>query len=97
MIRGQRWGPAYTGLVSSVGGRLGGSGEGRALVKPLSRETDIRKGDLVITSGLSEIYPKGLTVGVIEQTLEGQYGLTLQGTQASRRFRARRWVAVLSQ
>jgi rod shape-determining protein MreC len=85
-----------TSEVALVEG-LGGSGEGRALVKPLSRETDIRKGDLVITSGLSEIYPKGLTVGVIEQTLEGQYGLTRYGVlKPAVDFGRLEWVAVLS-
>lgn len=76
---------------------LGGSGDGKALVKPLSRETDIRKGDLVITSGLSEIYPKGLTVGVVEQTMEGQYGLTRYGVlKPTVDFGRLEWVVVLS-
>jgi len=85
-----------TGEVVLVEG-LGGAGEGRALVKPLSREIDIRPGDLIVTSGLSEIYPKGLTVGVVEEIFEGNYGLSSYGVlKPVVDFGRLEWVAVLS-
>ncbi|MGI6082368.1 MAG: rod shape-determining protein MreC [Limnochordia bacterium] len=85
-----------TGEIVLVEG-LGIAGEGRALVKPVSRETDIRPGDLLVTAGLSEIYPKGLTVGVVEEAFEGKYGLSRYGElKPTVDFSRLEWVAVLS-
>jgi rod shape-determining protein MreC len=42
-------------------------GQGQTLLKVtyLSREADVRAGDLVVTSGLGPIYPRGLPVGTV--------------------------------
>jgi rod shape-determining protein MreC len=42
-------------------------GQGRPMlrVRYLSRDADIRPGDVVVTAGLGEIYPRGLPVGTV--------------------------------
>jgi rod shape-determining protein MreC len=98
-----------TDTKSALGGRVyrtnqvvlvegqGDAGEGKALVKPLASEADLVVGDYIITSGLSDIYPKGLPVGVIEEVYEGRYGLTTYGQlQPFVDFDRLEWVAVLT-
>lgn len=93
---------------SALGGRIGRTGQvvlaegmgapggGRALVKPLSRETDLRKDDHVVTAGLSDIYPKGLPVGVVEEVNEAKYGLTKYGVlRPAVDLERLEWVAVI--
>jgi len=41
----------------------------------LRREEDVRVGDLVLTSGLAAVYPKGLVVGHVSQVERLPYGL----------------------
>jgi rod shape-determining protein MreC len=85
-----------TGDVVLVEG-LGAPGGGRALVKPLAREVDLRKDDYVVTAGLSEIYPKGLPVGVVEEVQEAKYGLTKYGVLRPAVDMDRlEWVAVIT-
>jgi rod shape-determining protein MreC len=85
-----------TSQVTLVEG-LGDPGGGTALVKPLSNEADIKKDDYIVTSGLSEIYPKGLPVGVIEEVREGRYGLTKYGVlRPAVDFGRLEWVAVVT-
>jgi rod shape-determining protein MreC len=75
----------------------GDAGRGKALVKPLASEADLVVGDYIITSGLSEIYPKGLPVGIVEAVYEGRYGLTTYGQlQPFVEFDRLEWVAVLT-
>lgn len=76
---------------------LGSPGGGRLQVKLLSRDANLRKDDYIITSGLSEIYPKGLPVGVIEEIREGRYGLTKYGIlRPAVDFGRLEWVAVVT-
>jgi len=44
-------------------------------LKYLDRTEDVREGDMVITSGLAGIYPRGIEVGTISQITRGNYGL----------------------
>ena len=80
-----------TDARSAVGGVVAGSedpvlveGTGdpagrRALVHPLVRGTRLAAGDVIVTSGLSEIFPKGIPIGIIEQVEEGETGLQVRG------------------
>lgn len=48
-------------------------GQGQALLRVtyLSRDADVRPGDLVVTSGLGPIYPRGLPVGTVVAVTRG--------------------------
>jgi len=46
------------------------------LMDNFSWDADVRKGDVIITSGMSEYFPKGLLIGIIETLEEGDQGLT---------------------
>jgi rod shape-determining protein MreC len=41
----------------------------------LAREEDVRVGDTVITSGLTQVFPKGLLIGVVTKVKKKNYGL----------------------
>lgn len=43
----------------------------------LSNETTITKGDLIVTSGSSGIYPRGLTIGTAQDIYQEEHGVTL--------------------
>lgn len=46
-------------------GLVCGSLGGTLLMKYLPKDSDIRKADIIVTSGLTRIYPKGLPVGTV--------------------------------
>jgi rod shape-determining protein MreC len=48
-----------------VGGLLYGIGRGRSIMKFIPKEADIKPGDLIVTSSVSGIYPKGYLVGKV--------------------------------
>lgn len=52
---------------------------GTAVVKPLAPQIRLRPGYTIITSGLSQFFPKGLTIGRIERVVKGRYGLAPYG------------------
>lgn len=56
-----------------------GSWDFQASVKPLNRNADVRPGDRILTSGLSQIYPKNLSIGQVVQVAPGKYGLSKVG------------------
>lgn len=98
-----------TDTRSAVGGRLfrtnavvlaegaGTPGYGRVNVRPLDQETDIRAGDIIVTSGLSEIFPKGLRLGVVEEVYDVRHGLTRYGLlRPAVNFSSLEWVAVIT-
>ncbi len=53
----------------------GKDGESCAL-KYLKRDDDIKEGDLVVTSGLDNIFPKGFPIGRVSKTSKAQFGMT---------------------
>lgn len=71
---------ATGGLVQSSGDLVlleGGSGNLEGLTaKPLSRDTTVEVGDVIVTSGLSRIYPKNLPVGEVVGVESRQYDLS---------------------
>lgn len=44
----------------------------------IPKDVELEKGEVVITSGLSQIYPKGLKIGVVVEILENEYELFKQ-------------------
>ena len=52
-----------------VRGVLSGKGENRCVLKYVRGNLDVRKGDLVITSGKDGIFRKGLRLGVVERAV----------------------------
>ena len=54
---------------------LEGESSGTCQLKYLDRTEDVQKGDIVITSGLAGVYPRGIEVGTITQVLTRSYGL----------------------
>lgn len=54
---------------------LEGESSGTCQLKYLDRTEDVQQGDIVITSGLAGIYPRGIEVGTISQILSKGYGL----------------------
>ncbi len=56
------------GVVKGKGGDL-------CSLEFASRQDDIRLGDLVITSGIGGIYPKGIPIGEVTMVKKGEYGI----------------------
>lgn len=48
-----------------VGGLLYGIGRGRSIMKFIPKDADIKSDDLIVTSSVSGIYPKGFLVGKV--------------------------------
>lgn len=46
-------------------------------LRPLSASLDLREGDVIVTSGLSSLFPKGIPIGVVEHVDIGPYGLSV--------------------
>jgi len=72
---------------SAAGGLVQGSGDlvlveggqldqGNLLAKPLNRDTTVEVGDVIVTSGLSRIYPKNLPIGEVVAVESRQYDLS---------------------
>jgi len=66
LITDQRSGVASLIQATRAEGVVRGSIEGRLTMEYVSRETTVTVGDLVITSGMGGVYPKGLLVGQVE-------------------------------
>jgi len=94
---------------SAVGGRVQRTGEivlvegigspddARVRVKLLDREVDLQPGDKIVTSGLSDIYPKGLLIGEVVEVHEVQHGLNRYGILVPAADIAHlEWVAVIT-
>lgn len=73
-----------TDVNSSVGGiiqdtrtigLIEGDGSGGCILNLLPKNIDVQPGEVVITSGLGEIFPKGLLVGTITEVTSGAQGL----------------------
>ncbi len=47
--------------------------------KGIDRDTDVVEGDIVVSSGLGEIYPKGIVIGTVESVIKDEYGVSVSG------------------
>ena len=65
------------GLIqrTRVQGMVVGEGERACRMEYVSDLSNVEVGDVIVTSGLDQIYPKGYTIGVVESIGEGE-GLT---------------------
>ncbi|PYT17282.1 MAG: rod shape-determining protein MreC [Acidobacteria bacterium] len=65
------------GLIqrTRVQGMIVGEGERTCRMEYVSDLSNVEVGDVIVTSGLDQIYPKGYTIGVVESIGEGE-GLT---------------------
>lgn len=67
LISDQRSGVAAMLQLSRSAGIVRGSLEGNLTMEFVSKETTIKPGDVVVTSGLGGVYPKGLIIGDVKQ------------------------------
>lgn len=56
-------------------GIVEGALDGRCVMKYLKRGEDVEVGDVIITSGLDGIFPKGITIGTVTHVTRGTRGL----------------------
>lgn len=59
-------------------GIVRGAGVRDCVMRYVSKTQDVREGDLVLTSGLSNIFPKGLLIGRVSSVERPNFGLFLQ-------------------
>lgn len=64
-----------TGDVGIVSGSVELVGQGLCLLE-IDIASEVVKGDQIITSHLSSIYPPGILIGTVEEVMEGKNGLT---------------------
>ncbi len=62
-------------LRTGESGVLQGQINGELEIQLISKEADVKKGDVVITSGLGGIYPKGIYVGEVSEVIKQSSGL----------------------
>jgi rod shape-determining protein MreC len=67
---------------SRTRGIVRGQGTDTALFEFVAREADVEPGDVVITSGLDGVYPKGIRVGIVSAVSEAGSGLLRTATLA---------------
>jgi rod shape-determining protein MreC len=60
---------------SRVQGMLQGSGTMRCLLKYVAKTEEIKAGDLVLSSGMTEVFPKGLLLGTVVRADKKDSGL----------------------
>ena len=58
-----------------VQGILRGAGPRGCTIKYVSKMQDVKEGDMVISSGMSNVFPKGLLIGVVHSVDRGEVGL----------------------
>ncbi len=63
-------------------GIITGRGDGVLIMNYLSDKSEVKSGDVVRTSGLGGIFPKGLSVGTITGVSSRDYGLTISAEVA---------------
>lgn len=61
---------------SRARGVLQGNSKSASLLKYLHRGDDVKEGDLVVTSGLDNIFPKGFPIGTVREIQKSQYGVS---------------------
>jgi rod shape-determining protein MreC len=52
-----------------------GKGNDRCSLEFTLREEEVKVGDLLVTSGMGGIFPKGLPIGEITMVKKGEYGI----------------------
>jgi rod shape-determining protein MreC len=60
---------------SRVQGIFVGAGDGMGSLKYVARRDDLRRADLVLSSGLGGVFPKGLPLGVVEEVATERAGV----------------------
>ncbi len=58
-----------------VQGMLQGSGTMRCILKYIAKTEDVKAGDLVVSSGMTEVFPKGLLLGTVIRADKKESGL----------------------
>ncbi|MGE0762028.1 MAG: rod shape-determining protein MreC [Bdellovibrionales bacterium] len=61
---------------SRARGIVEGNSRDRTTLKYIKRGDDVQVGDLVVTSGMYNVFPKGFPVGVVQKINKSQYGMT---------------------
>lgn len=61
---------------SRARGLVEGNHKEKCKLRNLKREDDVKVGDLVVTSGLDNIFPKGFPVAKVKNVIKSQYGLS---------------------
>ena len=46
----------------------------------LDNETEVKKGDMIETSGYGDIYPKGIVIGYVDEVIPESHGLSTYAT-----------------
>jgi rod shape-determining protein MreC len=59
-------------------GIVEGRGSGGCTLKYVERSEDVRVGDIVVTGGLDQIFPKGFPVAVVESVERKTYSVSLK-------------------
>ncbi|NPV71914.1 MAG: rod shape-determining protein MreC [Firmicutes bacterium] len=54
---------------------LGGRTDGLLKMTMFSRDADVREGDVVVSSGLGSVFPKGILIGHVDTVDREEYGL----------------------
>lgn len=71
---------AVGGLVQSTGDLVLIEGDpdasGNLLAKPLSKDVELAVGDVMVTSGLSQLFPKGMPIGEVIEIVPSRYQLS---------------------
>jgi rod shape-determining protein MreC len=61
---------------SRARGIVEGNQKDRCKLRYLKRDDDVQVGDLVVTSGLNNIFPKGFPIAKVKNVIKSQYGLS---------------------
>ena len=61
-----------------VQGIVRGAGSRGCMVRYISKIQDVKEGDVIMTSGMSNIFPKGLLIGTVSQVEHKDVGLFLK-------------------
>jgi rod shape-determining protein MreC len=60
---------------SRARGVLEGAGDQACELKFVTKDADVKQGDIVITSGMDAVYPKGIILGAVSRVAEAQGAL----------------------
>jgi len=68
------------GLIQRTRARgiVEGKGAGGCVLKYVERSEDVKPGDIVVTGGLDNIFPKGFPIAIVESTEKKAYSVSLK-------------------